>query len=162
MSSEARVLVCRWTTLPTDTDNSERFGTTGTTPGRPGLRRGLPGFRGDASLRTWLFRIVMRLAAEPARPARRSGAVALDPEIPDTIGPAPDAAVLGRELRDRLEEAMERLPTRQRSALHLRAAEGLDYERIGRVLECSAGAARMLVLEARRRIIARMGGYLDP
>src|SRR5260221_2922865 len=29
--------------------------------------RGLPGFRGDAALRTWLFRILVRLASDPAR-----------------------------------------------------------------------------------------------
>lgn len=124
--------------------------------------RGLADFRGEASIRTWLFRIVVRLAAEPHRVRRARAGRELDFDVPDELGPSPEDAALGRELRDRLEEAMERLPVRQRTALHLRAAEGLGYERIAAVLECKVGAARMLVLEARRKVIARMGRYLEP
>lgn len=124
--------------------------------------RGLPAFRADASFRTWLFRIVVRLGAEPRKWRRSGPATETLVDVPDALGVGPDVAVIDRELRDRLEEAMERLPARQRTALHLRAAEGLDYERIAAVLECSAGAARMLVLEARRKVVERMGRYLEP
>jgi RNA polymerase sigma-70 factor (ECF subfamily) len=124
--------------------------------------RGLAGFRGAASLRTWLFRIVVRLAAEPRRGIRRLRPQPMPDEIPDGLGPTPFDAALGRELRDRLEEALERLPARQRTALHLRAAEGLDYARIAEVLGCGAGAARMLVLAARKAVARRLGRYLDP
>jgi RNA polymerase sigma-70 factor (ECF subfamily) len=123
---------------------------------------GLATFRGEASLRSWLFRIVVRLAAEPGRLRRPDRAGPLEFEVPDTVGPSPEAAALGRELRDRLEEALERLPVRQRTALHLRAAEGLDYRRIAQVLDCAPGAARMLVLEARKKVAARLGSYLEP
>src|SRR5690606_24796508 len=123
---------------------------------------GLAEFRGDASLRTWLLRIVARLASEPRRFGRRAEQRPLDFELPDRVGPAPIEAAIGRELSDRLEEAIERLPPRQRSALHLRAAEGFDYERIAAVLDCTRGAARMLVLEARRKVMARMGRFLEP
>ena len=57
---------------------------------------------------------------------------------------------------------MERLTLRQRTALHLRAVEGLDYEAIGAVLTCSAVAARMHVLEARRKVMARLQEHLEP
>jgi len=125
--------------------------------------RGLAEFRGEAALGTWASAILLRLAAEPRRFGRTAPTASLEGlEIPDGLGPAPDDPALGRELRDRLEEALERLSPRQRAALHLRAAEGLGYEGIGAVLGCSAGAARMLVLEARRRVRARMGRYLEP
>lgn len=122
----------------------------------------IDGFRGEASFRTWMFRILVRLASEPRRWKKSERAVSLDVEVPDLLGPVPEDAAISRELSDRLAEAMERLPARQRTALHLRAAEGLDYERIAEVLECSRGAARMLVLEARRRVMERMGRHLEP
>ena len=76
--------------------------------------------------------------------------------------PSPEQPALQRELHDRLDEAMERLTPRQKTALHLRASEGMDYAAIAAVMGGSAGAARMLVLAARRRIQDRMGRYLAP
>jgi RNA polymerase sigma-70 factor (ECF subfamily) len=122
---------------------------------------GLGEFRGDSTLRTWLFRILIRLASEPQRWRRRERAGSLTDEIPDHMDVMPDQAVLSRELGHRIDEAMERLSPRQRMALHLRAVEGMDYEAIAAVLECTNAAARMLVLAARRSVLDRMRGYLD-
>lgn len=125
--------------------------------------RGLPGFRGDAALRTWLFRILVRLASEPWRWQRRDRAQPLgDIDVPDTFDVPPEQQARGRELQDRLDEAMERLTPKQRTALHLRAVEGLDYAAISAVLGCSQPAARMQVLEARRKVMVRLQEHLDP
>jgi RNA polymerase sigma-70 factor, ECF subfamily len=125
--------------------------------------RGLAGFRGDAALRTWLFRILIRLAAEPRRWQNGRSAESLgDRDVPDRLGHDSEAAAVERELQDRIDEAMERLTPRQRTALHLRAVEGLDYAAIGGVLGCSDVAARMHVLEARRKVMARLREHLDP
>lgn len=125
--------------------------------------RGLPGFRGEAALRTWLFRILVRLAGDPARWRLRQTAQPLgEIDVPDTFEALPEHAARGRELQDRLDEAMERLTPRQRTALHLRAVEGLDYAAIASVLACSQPAARMQVLEARRKVMARLGEHLEP
>jgi RNA polymerase sigma-70 factor (ECF subfamily) len=125
--------------------------------------RGLDSFRGEASLRTWLFRILVRLAADPGRWNRGARATLdTDPtEIPDTYAPPPEHASLARELGARIEEAMERLPTRQRTALHLRAVEGMSYAAIAAVLGGTEGAARMLVLSARQRVRERLDAYLE-
>ncbi len=125
--------------------------------------RGLPGFRGDAALRTWLFRILVRLAAEPSRWCRGDATQPLgELDVPDHLGAPAEHDAMARELRDRLDEAMERLTARQRTALHLRAVEGMDYAAIAAVLACSAVAARMHVLEARRKVMARVKEHLDP
>lgn len=124
--------------------------------------RALPSFRGEASLRTWLFRILVRLASEPERWRRGTPALPLEVDVPDTL---PDAAAQGamtRELQARLAEAMERLTTAQRTALHLRASEGLDYAAIATVLGGTAVAARMHVLAARRKVMERLQEYLEP
>ncbi|MBL8737356.1 MAG: sigma-70 family RNA polymerase sigma factor [Planctomycetes bacterium] len=124
--------------------------------------RALPSFRGEAGLRTWLFRILVRLAGEPGRWRRGTPTVPLEVDVPDTL---PDAAVQGamtRELQARLAEAMERLTNLQRTALHLRASEGLDYRAIATVLGVTDVAARMHVLAARRKVMERLQEYLEP
>ena len=125
--------------------------------------RGLGAFRGEATLRTWLLRILVRLAGEPARwrHSERAAPIA-DADIPDLVGELPEQALHARELQDRLREALERLPARQRAALHLRTVEGMDYAGVADVLGCSSPAARMLVLAARQKVLARLGRYLEP
>lgn len=125
--------------------------------------RSLASFRGDAALRTWLFRILVRLASEPQRWARGKTAEPIgDLDVPDHLDARAEHDAIARELQDRLDEAMERLTMRQRTALHLRAVEGMDYESIGAVLSCTAVAARMHVLEARRKVMLRLGEHLEP
>ena len=82
--------------------------------------------------------------------------------MPDHLDANADHDAIARELQDRLDEAMERLTLRQRTALHLRAVEGMDYEAIGGVLSCTAVAARMHVLAARRKVMARLQEHLEP
>jgi RNA polymerase sigma-70 factor (ECF subfamily) len=135
--------------------------------------KGLHQFRGDSRLRTWLFRIVIRLASEPHRwrrdhrqlddggnVARGVGTEPIE-EVPDRL-PSPEVAARERELRERLDEALERLSTKQRTALHLRAVEGLDYRAIADCMESTAEAARRLVLMARRALMVRLGPHLQP
>jgi len=124
--------------------------------------RGLASFRGDAALRTWLFTILVRLAAEPGRWRHEDAVEPLVVDVPDHLPAPAEHAAIGRELNDRLAEAMERLTVRQRTALHLRAAEGLDYQAIAAVLGCTAVAARMHVLAARRHVLARLQEHLEP
>ncbi|MEZ6038770.1 MAG: sigma-70 family RNA polymerase sigma factor [Planctomycetota bacterium] len=125
--------------------------------------RGLAGFRGEAALRTWLFRILVRLAAEPQRWQRAQPGEPLgDLDVPDHLDVRAEQDAMARELQHRLDEAMERLTHRQRTALHLRAVEGMDYAAISAVLACSQTAARMHVLEARRKVLARIQEHLDP
>ncbi|MFQ5504750.1 MAG: RNA polymerase sigma factor [Planctomycetota bacterium] len=119
--------------------------------------RGLSGFRRDASFRTWIVSILYRLASAPER---LHGQVQMSELIPDRLAEDPLAVVSARDLLHRVEEAMERLPLRQRTALHLRAMEGWGYEEISRVLGSTENAARNSVLEARRKLRKRLGDLL--
>ena len=125
--------------------------------------RGLPGFRGECSLRTWLFRITILLSKEPERfrGGRPTSDQGLD-QVPDTIAALPEQHARERELTDRLDEAMERLSVRQRTALHLRAVEGLDYRAIASCMDTTGEAARRLVLLARKSLLVRLGPHLLP
>lgn len=129
--------------------------------------KGLAGFRGECSFRSWLVGILYRLAAQPERlTGQGKGLPALltsdelDRAVPDSLAADPLTRVTARDLLDRVEEAMERLPVRQRTALHLRAVETWSYAEIARVLATTPGAARMAVLAARNKLRQRLGGLL--
>src|SRR3954447_24624848 len=71
------------------------------------VHRGLPYFRGDARLSTWIYRIVANVCTE-AR-ARRPPDAPLDDDRGDRRPAqhgAADAAFAGMELRDRLDKAL--------------------------------------------------------
>lgn len=106
--------------------------------------RGLDGFRGEASFRTWLLRIAVNTARTHLRRQRRRRETALE-LVPEAADPAPDAAAhtVRREEAARALELLAQLPPKQREAVALRTGEGLDYREIGRILGCSEGAARV-------------------
>jgi RNA polymerase sigma-70 factor (ECF subfamily) len=81
-------------------------------------------------------------------------------ELPDSLSSDPAAQASARDVLRRVEAAMERLPLRQRSALHLRSVEGFDYAEIARVLETSEGAVRNAVMHARQKLRERLGDLL--
>jgi len=125
--------------------------------------RGLGTFRGDCSFRSWVVGILFRLASDPGRfrgPRPLPGQVELGSLVPDRLGEDPQERVSARDLLRRVEEAMERLPVRQRTALHLRAVEGWEYPEIARALETTEGTSRNAVMDARRKLRDRMGDLL--
>lgn len=130
--------------------------------------RYLEGFEGTAAgLRAWMFRVVIQLGSETDRWTRRErargdGAHERIDGIPAVLGDDPVWPSIERELQERLAEAMERLPARQRAAIHLRASEGLDYRGVADAMGCSPGAARMLVHAARGRLFERLEEHLEP
>ena len=128
--------------------------------------RGIASFRGACSFRSWMVGILYRLSTQPERfDAARPlpGQQRLEDcqvEIPERLGEDPVLQVSARDSLHRVEEAMERLPYGQRTALHLRAVEGWSYEEIAVALDASPGAMRQAVLKARRKLRDRLEGQL--
>jgi RNA polymerase sigma factor (sigma-70 family) len=107
----------------------------------------------DADVRGWLFAIATNLcrksrAVRQSRLAKRESA---RPDAPDGGPPEGKARSAGRLAP--LEAAIARLAVSRRLALVMRKLHHLDYPTIGACLDCSAETARMLVLEAMRRIV---------
>jgi RNA polymerase sigma-70 factor, ECF subfamily len=116
----------------------------------------LDSFRGESSLRTWLFTIARRLLVDRRRSERRrGGGLTMQVEVQDvdavTEYTALDA-VVADETERRMREAMARLTPTQREVFTLRVAEGMSYREIAEAAETTEGAARVHYHNAMRAI----------
>lgn len=112
----------------------------------------LDAFRGESTLRTWLFTIARRLVLDRRRAGRRQGgAVALDEADAVTGFDALDGLVADETAR-RLEQALGRLTPTQREVFLLRVNEGMSYREIATVAGTTEGAARVHYHNAMRMV----------
>jgi RNA polymerase sigma-70 factor (ECF subfamily) len=116
--------------------------------------RSLPGFRGEASLRTWIDRCTVRVAY--AHFGRRTPLAQLEcvPELPAKDPSAEERAAL-REAVRRLYAELDRLEAKQRVAFTLHAIDGRSLDDVARIMESSMVATKTRVWRARRAIEKR-------
>lgn len=117
------------------------------------VHRALPGFRGEASLSTWLYRIAVRAAT--ATRARRRAASELTDEVPDTT-PGPDRAAESRLEAASLARALDRLSADHRTILSLFALDGLRHGEIAEVLGVPEGTVWSRLHAARKALQGQM------
>ena len=112
----------------------------------------LDSFRGESSLRTWLFTIARRLLLDRRRSERRrpagveiqEGDVATEYDALDSV--------LADETQSRLREALDHLSPTQREVFALRVGEGLSYKEIAEAVGTTEGAARVHYHNAMRAV----------
>ena len=137
--------------------------------------RGLDGFEGRSSLKTWVFRILVNLAKTRGIKEKRSSPFSsllpedegptVDPErFQDgawSVAPTewPDSALLRGEVRGLLTAAIDALPERHRAVLSLRDVEGLSSEEVCDLLDISAANQRVLLHRARAKVRAALEEY---
>lgn len=118
-------------------------------------------FRGQSSLRTWIYRIVVNQARNRHRFWRRrhrGDQVSLDQHVAvhgDVLRgfePAPDRVLQQKELATRLRDALERLPFEQRTAIVLREVDGMSYEEIAFSLDLAIGTVKSRLTRARQTL----------
>ena len=116
--------------------------------------RGLKTFKEEFDFHPWLYRIAVNQAINFINKRKRQAAVDLD-DVPETevkAGPTPESplqAASRRELLDRLEGALERLPEEQRTVFLLRVQEGLSYEEIAKAMDTPKGTVMSRLARAR-------------
>ena len=143
--------------------------------------RGLPGFEGRSSLRTWLYRVTtnvcLRLSSRrpgrvlsfdhgPARSDTRDlgepveGPVWLEPwpqELPAGDEPDPAAAYLRRESVElAFVAALQHLPASQRAVLILREVLGFSAAEVAGILDTTPAAVNSALQRARATVRQRM------
>lgn len=106
--------------------------------------RGLDGFRGEASFRTWIARIAIHRTRSWLREQRRHRELPLE-AVPPRPGAGRGAAeaVARAELAERALAFVRTLPERQRDTIVLRTSEGLSYREIAEILGTSEGSCRV-------------------
>src|SRR5919199_1547898 len=109
-------------------------------------------FRGESSLRTWLFTIERRLLLDRKRAARRRQPEVELQEVDAVTGEDPLEAAVATEAQARLRLAVERLTPTQREVFALRVAEGLSYREIAEAVGTTEGAARVHYHNAMRAV----------
>src|SRR5215471_1790116 len=124
--------------------------------------RGIRKFRQGSSLKTWLYRIAIREALNQKRWFKRhlQKNVSIDAEleegqvrfeIADVCG-TPFEQLAAHEIQDAVEGALQQVPEAFRSAVILRDIEGLSYEEVAEVLECTVGTVKSRILRGRRAL----------
>src|SRR5690242_13090286 len=128
-------------------------------------------FEGNSSFYTWLYRIVMNLAIDHLRKQRRVKPVELDEArleaegdellLPRILGGNPGRALLDKQIRARIDQALDELSDNHRSVLVMRELEGLSYEDMAQAMSCSKGTIMSRLFHARRNMQKRLLDLLD-
>ncbi|MCP4900347.1 MAG: sigma-70 family RNA polymerase sigma factor [bacterium] len=119
--------------------------------------KGLPGYRGDAKLSTWVFQIAWNhLRLLHRKNVRRQEALGLEVVSGDEVverfedqRPSPERKAGARQLVERVEGALGRLPEHYRVVLWLRDGEDLTYDEIAATLDIPIGTVRSRLARAR-------------
>lgn len=114
----------------------------------------------DANSRAWLFAIATNLTRNHFRSQkrRRLAYAAVGVVSRETDGERPDTVTVSQEIGSAVDQVVSGLPLKQRLAFLQRKVHGLDYEAIGRSLECSAETARAHVFQALRKVRRALEG----
>jgi len=137
--------------------------------------RNIAGFRGDADLRTWLYRIAVNQARNRWRwwkRRRRDRTVSLDApagsesETPLSAGIRdegagdPERQAIAHERERALLSALRTLSRSYREVIVLRDIEGLSYEEVAHALELNVGTVKSRLSRGRSELRRRLEGSL--
>ena len=137
--------------------------------------RNIKHFRGDADLRTWLYRIAINQARNRWRwwrRRRRDQTLSLDTSdtskdlsftdgAGDRDGGNPEQQALTRERERLLLGALGALKRSHREVVILRDVEGLSYEEVAAALGVGVGTVKSRLSRGRLELRRRLGGILD-
>lgn len=141
------------------------------------IYRGIGKFHGDASLRTWIYRIALHEASNQRRWWSRhsrheitmEAEVACSPNgegvcLKDMLaddGDTPFDAAVRREVTTRVEAELRMIPEPYRSVVVLRDVEGFSYEEIAEILATSLGTVKSRLMRGRAQLRQRLAPYVE-
>lgn len=136
--------------------------------------RNVGSFRGDSSLKTWIYRVACNEAYNQRRWFLRhrkhevglegsadDDSLHLNDILPDRARSAFDM-VSEHELQSLVEEALQGLTPQFRIAVVLRDIEDLSYEEIAEILQVSLGTVKSRILRGREALRKALAGRLRP
>jgi len=134
--------------------------------------KGIASFRGDAELKTWLFRIAINHSRNRFRwwkRRKRDQTVSLD----DTVGDGdmtemdrisdtredPERFTLSRERETAINHELRRLPESYREAVILCDVEGYSYDEVATILHISIGTVKSRIARGRSALRERLKDF---
>ncbi len=134
--------------------------------------KAIKNFRGEADLKTWLYRIAVNESRNRFRwwkRRNRSSTVSLDAEtafgqtpLSESLsdsGENPEMETLRHEREDALRKALNGLPTNFREVIVLRDIEGLSYEEVATALETNVGTVKSRIARGREELRKKLSGF---
>ena len=117
------------------------------------IHRGLPYFRGEARLSTWIYRIVANVCLQDhGRPPGRRCRSTTSGRAAQATPSAPDRQFGDLELRDRLEKAIARLPANYRLLIAAHYLKGVQYEGLAEALQLPLGTVKTQLYRAKQQL----------
>jgi RNA polymerase sigma-70 factor (ECF subfamily) len=134
------------------------------------IYRKMDTFRGESSLKTWIYCIAAHRAVNRLRwwnRIRRRGTVSLEEHLAKSPNrdiycnlrsdfQSPEEALLLQEEHAEIEQMLLELPLQQRIAVIMRDIEGLSYEEIAESLKVSLGTVKSRIARGRELLKRRM------
>ena len=136
------------------------------------VNRGLEGFQGKSKLSTWIYRIATNTAIDRSRSAAYKHAtehIAIAdsagpdvlPDIEDHQSPPTDQMMIRKEMRECINEYIDKLPPDYKTIIVLSELEGLPNKEIAEVLEISLDNVKVRLHRARARLKAVLNEACD-
>jgi len=127
--------------------------------------KNLGSFLGESSFYTWLYRIAVNVGIDFRRRQKRRSEIVQSEPIEDdasdperTVDPSTEAA--RRQLGTRILAVIDELTPEHKAAIILREIEGLSYEDISKVMQCSKGTVMSRLHYARKKLQAKLRDLL--
>jgi RNA polymerase sigma-70 factor (ECF subfamily) len=126
------------------------------------IHQALDSFRGDASLKTWIMRIVMRLSLNRRRDRSRSAWRRLglhrgeEIELSAPAAQTPEAQYISSEMRTQVRRLVDQLPDSLRQVLILNSFEDLSYDEIAQILDIPIGTVSSRLHSARKKLLHQL------
>jgi RNA polymerase sigma-70 factor (ECF subfamily) len=135
--------------------------------------RGLAGFEGRSKFSTWLFRLatnvcLMRIRHRETEPSKLLPLEDYLPKLEEGDSPQmmdwadrPEDALLSKESREKMMEALDKLPAEYRAVFILRDIEGFSNAETGESLGISVAAVKSRLHRARLALRGMLSGYFE-
>jgi len=105
------------------------------------------GFKGSSQFKTWLFKIAINVAIDRIREMKKLIELKEDHSIDVVSDP-----IIKKEEKYKLQEALEKLPPRQRTALLLKIYGELTCSEIAKAMNLSEGAIKAHIHQALKKL----------
>lgn len=118
------------------------------------VHRGLPHFRGDAKLSTWIYRIAINVLSQERPDLATASLDEIRPgeDEPRVKPAADDRAFADLALKDRLDKAIQRLPVPYQVIVNGHYLKGLKYEDLAEALHLPLGTVKTHLHRAKRQL----------